>query len=209
MFLKCLSFVKKQTYFSVKGLHFYYYVIQLRQNREGVAYMKKILSLVFCCLFLLGFSSCDPGVNNLDRDDLIDNTVKIELYDYENKNPELIRVKGNEKPEFDFSKATLIGALEEDHFEDILNDISEWDYLLFGTALNEPMGKTLVLHQKDGNMIVMFGCSYTDRNNKTFYYGDCYVFTSDGVFVEHIGDVGHLFSERVESTYFQTESQDN
>ena len=166
--------------------------------------MKKVLSFVcflFCLLFLV---SCDPAMNHIDSDELIANTVKIELYDYENENPKLLRINGKEKPKFDFNKATLIATLDESHFEDILNDIAEDDYLLFGTALNEPMGKTLVLHQNNGSMIVLFGCVYTNEKDKTYYYGDCYVFDENGTFVEHIGDVGHLFSDWVESTYFQS-----
>ena len=34
--------------------------------------------------------------------------------------------------------------------------------------------------------------------------GDCYVFDENGVFIEHIGDVGYLFSDTIESTYFQS-----
>ena len=165
--------------------------------------MKKVLSFicVLCCLLLL--VGCDPGTNHIDRDELFANTVKIELYDYKNENPELLRINGKEKPRFDFNKATLIATLDESDFENILNDISEDVYLVFGTALNEPMGKTLVLHQSNGNMIVLFGCTYTDDNNKTFYYGDCNVFDSEGVFVENVGDVGHLFGDMIESKYFQ------
>ena len=91
------------------------------------------------------------------------------------------------------------------NFDTILEDIAAREYLNFGTALNEPMGKTLVLHQSNGNMIVLFGCTYTDDNNKTFYYGDCNVFDSEGVFVENVGDVGHLFGDMIESKYFQNQ----
>ena len=171
--------------------------------------MKKVLSfmcVLSCLLILVG---CDPGTNHIDRDELFANTVKIELYDYKNENPELLRINGKEKPRFDFNKATLIATLDESDFENILNDIAEDEYLNFGTALNEPMGKTLVLQQSNGNIIVLFGCVYTNEHDKTYYYGDCYVFDEDGAFVEYIGDVGHLFSDWVESTYFQNNSQTN
>lgn len=165
--------------------------------------MKNTLSFIcvlFCLLFLVG---CDPDMNYLDRDELFDNTVKIALYDYKNENPKTLHINWGKNPQFDFNKATLIATLDESHFEDILNEIAENVYLDFGTALNEPMGKTLVLHQSNGNMIVLFGCIYTNENDNTYYYGDCYVFDQNGTFVEYIGGVGYLFSDRVESTYFQ------
>jgi len=168
--------------------------------------MKKAVSFicVLCCLlFLIG---CDPSVKRIDKDELFANTVNIELYDYDNEDPQLLRINGRKKPRFDFTKATLIAPLNESLFEDLLSDIAEDKYLLFGTALNEPMGKTLVLHQSNGNMIVLFGCAYTNEKNKTHYYGDCYVFDQKGTFIEHIGDVTHLFSDWVESAYFQNNS---
>lgn len=164
--------------------------------------MKKVLIIVLTLICLLGLVGCDPGINNLSKGELLADTVKIELYDYKNENPELLRLS-RKNPSFDFNKATLIATLDESDFENILNDIAEDEYLVFGTALNEPMGKTLVLHQSNGNMIVLFGCTYTDDNNKTFYYGDCNVFDSEGVFVENVGDVGHLFGDMIESKYFQ------
>ena len=165
--------------------------------------MKKALIVVLILTCLLGLVGCDPGVNNLYKDELLANTVKIELFHYENKNPKLLRTSAREKPSFDFNKATLIATLDETHFEDIINDVTQIDYFVFGTALNEPMGKTLVLYQNNGNIIVLYGCVYTNEKNKTFYYGDCYIFDENGVFVEYIGDVGYLFLDEIEATYFQ------
>lgn len=164
--------------------------------------MKKALVIVLVLTCLLGLVGCDPATNNLSKDELLANTVKIELIDYENESPELLTLSGIKKPKFDYNKATLIATLDESRFEDIINHVAENDYLDFGTALNEPMGKTLVLYQSNGNMIVLYGCSYTNEKDKTFYYGDCYVFDEDGVFIEYIGDVDHLFSDMIESTYF-------
>ena len=165
--------------------------------------MKKtlIFLLVLTCLF--GLVGCDPRVNNLYKDDLLANTVKIEFVHYENENPEVIRINAKQKPQFDFNKITLIATLDATCFEDLLSDVAENEYFIYETALNEPLGKTLVLYQSNGNMIVLYGCVYTNEKNKTFYYGDCYVFDENGVFVEHIGRVGHLFSNTIEETYFQ------
>ena len=167
--------------------------------------MKKVLIIVLTLTCLLGMVGCDPGINNLSKGELLADTVKIELYDYKNENPELLRLS-RKKPSFDFNNATLIMALDESRFEEILNDIAEQDYLDFGTALNEPMGKTLVLYQSNGDMIVLFGCVYETKNS-TYYYGDCYMFDKNGVLVEYIGDVSHVFIDEIESTYFKTEAQ--
>jgi len=166
--------------------------------------MKKVLIIMLVLTCLSGLVGCDPGVNNLYKEELLANTVKIELIDYENENPELLTLSGKKKPRFDFNKATLIATLDETHFEGILNDVTVFDYLDFGTALNEPMGKTLVLYQSNGNMIVLFGCVYTNEKNKTFHYGGSYVFDENGVFVEYIGDVGQDFGDWIKSTYFSS-----
>ena len=164
--------------------------------------MKKIVVIVLVFTFLFALVGCDPGSRMLNKDELLANTVKIELYEYQNKNPELLSISGKKKPHFDFDKATLIAVLNEAYFEDLINDLANDNYLVFGTALNEPMGKTLVLHQRNGNMYVLFGCIYTNEKGKTFYYGDCYVFDDNDEFVEYIGDVGHLFGEEIASKYF-------
>ena len=170
---------------------------------EEVIRMKKILIIMLVLTCLLGLVGCDPGTNHLYKDELIANTVRIEFFHYENEEPKLLNLGEKEKPSFDLSKATLIATLDESHFEDILSDVAEIDFQVFGTALNEPMGKTLVLYQSNGEMIVLFGCVYTNEEDKTWYYGDCYVFDENGVFVEHIGDVGYLFLDMVETTYFE------
>ena len=167
--------------------------------------MKKvfILVLVFACL--IGLAGCDPAMHHLSKEELLENTVKIELVYYENEDPESVNIRRDRKPKYDFSKATLLATLDESRFEDILTDLSGSGYTYYARALNEPMGKTLVLHQSNGNMIVLFGCTYTNKKGSNKYYGNCYVFDKDGVFIDLIGDVGYLFSDRIESTYFKND----
>lgn len=164
--------------------------------------MKKALLIVLVLTFLLVLVGCDPVQMGLDRDKLIANTVKIELVDYENENPKLVSIKGWNKPHFDFDKATLIATLDESRFEDLLNDLADRGYTYYSTAHNEPLGKTLVLYQSSGNIIVLWGCTYTIKNNDQRYGGSCYVFDENGSLVEYIGRVGHLFSDYIESAYF-------
>ena len=49
--------------------------------------MKKVWIIAFVLICLLGLVGCDPGTNMIDGDELVRNTVKIELVDYENLNP--------------------------------------------------------------------------------------------------------------------------
>ena len=98
--------------------------------------MKKILIIVLILTCLLGLIGCDPAVHYLSKGELLANTVKIELYNYENKKPILSDVNSWRKPKFDFNKATFIATLDESYFEDIITDITENEYLAVGTALN-------------------------------------------------------------------------
>ena len=164
--------------------------------------MKKIFAIVLALAFLFVLVGCDPVMHTISKEDLLANTVKVELYEYQNTNPKLISISGIKKPHFDFDNATLIAELNETYFEELINDLPDY-YRYYGTALNEPMGKTLVLYQRSGNMYVLFGCPYTNEAGKNFYYGECYVFNDNGELVEYIGRVGHLFGEEIASKYFQ------
>lgn len=127
--------------------------------------MKRVLiiAFVFACIF--GLVGCDPGTNTIDGDALLKNTVKIELFNYANTTPNLRNLNGKNSPLFDFSKATFIAALDEEHFEDVIQNIAEQECFVYGKALNEPIGKTMVLYQENGNMVVLFGCEYKEGKN--------------------------------------------
>ena len=171
-------------------------------TKEVIA-IKKVLGIMLVFICLLGLSGCDPKMNQLSKAEA-STVVKIELVDYKNDHPELLTISGEEKPRFDYGKATLIATLDESRFGALIEEVTEMYYTDYGTALNEPMGKTLVVHLNNGSMIVWFGCVYTNENNKTFYYGDCYVFAQNGEFIRYIGDVGYNFPDTVESKYFQS-----
>lgn len=167
--------------------------------------MKKYIALVLILLYMLCMPGCDPGVKMVDGEELLENTVKIELYDYDNKNPKLYRLNGKQMPTFDFGKATWIAALEETRFEAVIKDIAERQYAVFGKVLNEPIGKTLILYQENGNMLVLFGCVYKNGIGLTKYYGDCNVFDENGRFIEHIGRVSSDYIDILEQEYFETD----
>ena len=165
--------------------------------------MKKILVIVLVFTFLFVLVGCDPGSNMLSKDDLLRNTVKIELFEYQNETPKFLNVFGKNKPHFDFGSATLIASLDEAYFEDLINELAIHEFQVFGTALNEPMGITLVLHQSDGNMYALISCTYKNLVGNTCDYGYCYLFDANGDFVEYIGSPGYLLGKEIASQYFQ------
>ena len=168
--------------------------------------MKKALIMALILACILGLVGCDPGTNTIDGYELLENTVKIELFNYENANPKLLNLNGKKSPVFDFSKATFIAALDETHFEDVIQNIAEQECLIFGNALNEPIGKTMVLYQENGNIVVLFSCVYQNEKKLTKYYGECDIFDENGTFIEHIGRIGSDYVDTLESTYFENKS---
>ena len=165
--------------------------------------MKRLISLVLMFMFMLALVSCDPATHRLNADELLANTTKIELVNYENENPQMIRnIEGEKKPTFDFNKATLIATLDDSKLEDVVKDVSNRGYLYYDGALNEPIGKTLILYQSNGNMVVLNNCVYTDKTGDTKYYGDCCIYDANGVFIEYIGRVGNNYIDSLESQYF-------
>ena len=165
--------------------------------------MRKFLSFIVCMILsLFCFAACDPGFNDIDAEETIANTVKIELVDYKNENPKLLKLKKEEKPKFDFSKATLIATLDDSQFENIINDMSKILLLMYPRALNEPIGKTIILYQQNGDMIVLYDSVYTNNKGNVFYYSGCTKFDKNGVFIEYLGDIGSDLFNSLLSTYF-------
>ena len=163
---------------------------------------KKFLIIAFVLMCLVGLVACDPTPNSVDKSELLENTVKIEIYDYENIKPKQLNLGGKKKPIFDFSKASFIGTLDEETFEDVIKDIARQEFLIFGETLNEPIGKTIILYQENGNMVVLFGCVYESQIGSEKYYGEGNIFDENGVFVEHIGYIDSHYVDFLESKYF-------
>lgn len=173
---------------------------------EENAPMKKIVMILLVLTCLLGIAGCDPRWSSIDGDELLENTVKIELYNYENTNPKKLKLNRKKKPVFDFDKATFIAELDESRFEDLIMDMDGHECYLFGDALNEPIGKTMVLYQDNGNMVVLCSCVYKKENRPTKYYGECNIFDENGVFIEHIGRTGSDYVDMLESLYFENDT---
>lgn len=162
--------------------------------------MKRLLIILLALTFLL--MGCDPGMAHLDGEELLQNTVRIELVHYENTSPKLIRRSDTNVQIFDFGKVTPIAVLDVSLIEDVVTDMAQQDLLLFSNTLNEPIGKTVLLYQSDGSMIVMFGCVYQTKRGGKRYYGECNLFDENGVFVDYLGDISSEYVDRLEAKYF-------
>ena len=165
--------------------------------------MRKFLSFIVCMILsLFCFAGCDPDSRYINAEETIANTVKIELVDYKNENPKFLKLKKEEKPKFDFSKATLIATLDDSQFENIINDMSKMMLLMYSRALNEPIGKIIILYQQNGDMIVLYDSVYTNNKGNVFYYRGCTKFDKNGVFIEYLGDIDTDLFNSLLSTYF-------
>ena len=168
--------------------------------------MKKVLTILLVLTCLLGLVGCDPGKKGINKNEVLDNTVKIELVHYENKRPKSIYIDEKKVPTFDFSKVTPIATLDDSSIEDVVKDVAGQDFLLYNRVLSEPVGKTLILYQRNGNMIVLCGCVYENKLGITKYYGQGDIFDENGIFVEHLGDISSTFVDKIESKYFNSNS---
>lgn len=164
--------------------------------------MKKVLIIIFVLTCLLGLVSCDPGTKTLDKVELLVNTVETELVYYENENPKDIYYRGKNTPIFDFSKVTPIATLDASHFVDVADELSRIEFLVFPQALNEPIGKALILYQNNGNMIVLFNGAYENKKGNSKHVGACSIFDETGMFIEHIGNCVPNCIDTFESKYF-------
>lgn len=167
--------------------------------------MKKRLIVLFVIASLFVLAGCDPGVNSLDKRTLLENTVKIELMEYENPAPKLVQPGKKDPSRFHFDNATSIATLDASRFEALITEIAQTELLLWGRTLNEPIGKTLVLYQKDGSMLVLFSTIYENKTGSKRYYACCNLYDENGTFVEYLGDLPTDYVATLEDRHFQTE----
>ena len=166
--------------------------------------MKKLLTILLVLICLLGCVGCDPGTVTIDGDELLGNTVKIELVYYENEDPEHVRLGETDNLIFDFSKVSVIAELDDSRIDDVVEDIAAQELLWFGRTLNEPIGKTIILYQSNGNMVVLYACIYENERGVKKYYGQCNIYDENGKFIDYVGDVASDYIDILESKYFET-----
>lgn len=150
--------------------------------------MKKIILLVLIFVSFI-FAGCvsDPPVYLFDSDELITNTVKIELVECVNDNPEIIKVDDDTITSFDYNSANVLDKLDNIEFENFIIRLSTIRFHIDNRSVNKPIGKTLILHQKSGNMIVL-SCTSIESVGYSFVSE----FDSNNNYIAHIA----RFAER-------------
>lgn len=139
-----------------------------------------IVIMVFVSMFLTG---CDPETYYFDSTELIDNTIKIELVECQNDNPERIEVSEDNTPSFDYDNVELVDNLDDSHFESFIIELSSITFHIENYSANKPLGKTLILHQKNGDMIVLSCTKVGDIG-----YSFASKFDSNSNFITHIAN---------------------
>lgn len=168
--------------------------------------MKKLLIVISILVCLLTLTGCDPSTTTLTREEQVSHTIKIELVQYTNEKPKFVDIDGDNTPVFDFDKVSFIAELDEAYTEEVIQDIWQQELVCWGRSLNEPIGKTLILYQDDGNMLVLYGCVYKSGWRATRYYGECVMFDENGTFVEYFGDIPHEYVDQLAAEYFVSDS---
>ena len=123
---------------------------------------KCILTFIILTLIVLTGCVSDPATYYFDSDDLIANTVKIEK-------PEMIEINEKNTTNFDYNTVEVIGDLDHRQFESFIVKLSSITFHKENFSVNKPIGKALILHQKNGDMLVL-SCTLID--------GICYSFVS-------------------------------
>ena len=130
---------------------------------------KYILTSIILTLIVLTGCVSDPVTYYFDSDDLIANTVKIELVECENEKPQMIEINEKNTTNFDYNTVEVIDDLDHRQFESFIVKLSSITFHKENFSVNKPIGKALILHQKNGDMLVL-SCTLID--------GICYSFIS-------------------------------
>ena len=174
--------------------------------------MKRLITIIvtligtLACLWI--FTGCDPPRRRVNVDELLANTIKIELVYYENAHPTKIEnLDGEMKPIFDFNKVIPMATLDDSKNEDLIKYLGGYSLSFWNRTWNEPIGKTLIFYQSNGNMLVLYGGVYEDEKGDTYYPSGCIMFDKDGKYIEYIGDFGYLDIEALISIHFMTKPE--
>lgn len=144
--------------------------------------MKKFILVIILMvsIFLTGCVS-DPETYYFAAADLIANTIKIELVECKNEKLEMIEVNEKSITNFDYNEVEPIDNLDNSQFESFIIELSSITFHKRNYSANKPIGKTLVLHQKNGDMIVL-SCTLVDGRG----YGFASKFDSNCNYITHI-----------------------
>ena len=147
--------------------------------------MKKRIVMITClCLFIL-LNGCvsDPPTYFFEYEKLKGQIASVELINYENENPKIIKDASNVLP-FDFAKMEVIETLASDKIDDFVTDLSETGFMDYSSFAKEPVGICIKITYKDGKFIIITSTLIDVA------YALVEVFDSNGFSIEHIGKPG-------------------
>lgn len=145
--------------------------------------MKKRIVMITClCIFVL-LNGCvsDPPTYFFDYEKLKEQIASVELINYENDNPEIIKDASEVMP-FDFAKMNVIETLDADKINDFILDLSETGFMDYSSFAKEPVGICIKITYKNGNFIII------TSTLMDVVYGIVEVFDSNGYPIEYIGE---------------------
>ena len=147
--------------------------------------MKKTISyiMIICVLVSLGGCVWDPAITYFDYDELKEQIATVELINYENDNPEIIKDASEVMP-FDFNKEEVIETLDADKIDDFALDLSEIRFMNDSDFAKEAIGICIKITYENGEFIIITSTLIDVA------YALVEVFDSNGFSIEHIGKPG-------------------
>lgn len=141
--------------------------------------------LFFIIIIILSFTlyGCvsDPNTYYFDSSILITDTLEIELVFYQNDSPKMITVSDNKFPSFIYENSTSLEMLDTSLLDSFILELSTITFHDQNESANSPVGNTLVLHQSNGDMLII-SCSLIEGIAYSFVSR----FDSNNNYIEHI-----------------------
>ena len=145
--------------------------------------MKKRIGFAMAVFTLILLNGCvwDPELYQFEYEKLKGQIASVELINYENENPKIIKDASNVLP-FDFAKMEVIETLASDKIDDFVTDLSETGFMDYSSFAKEPVGICIKITYKDGKFIII------TSTLMDVAYGLVEVFDSNGYPIEYIGE---------------------
>ena len=145
--------------------------------------MKKRIGFAMAVFTLILLNGCvwDPELYQFEYEKLKGQIASVELINYENDNPEIIKDASEVMP-FDFNKEEVIETLDADKIDDFALDLSEIRFMNDSDFAKEAIGICIKITYENGEFIII------TSTLMDVAYGLVEVFDSNGYPIEYIGE---------------------
>lgn len=138
--------------------------------------------MIVCALIsLLNGCVWDPAIYYFDYEKLKGQIEMVELINYENNDPEIIKDASNVLP-FNFSKVEVLETLPADKIDGFALDLSAIGFMDYSSFVKEPVGICIKITYKNGEFIII------TSTLMDIVYGIVEIFDSNGYPIEYIGE---------------------